>query len=292
MSKYSRSRVIGVLGMHRSGTSLCSRLVNLLGASLGPEEELLGGGPDNPDGFWENVRILDVHERILKKIGRFWHDILPLPDGWWMASEMAPFQREIENLIRNYVNESNVWAWKDPRNGILLPLWRPVLNDLGLSPDYIICVRNPIDVALSLANIHGFSLAKSMCLWQLYNLSALHWTRGSQRVLLSYDDLMDHRETCLSELVVALKSRFGWPVAGDHRPLAEAVKSGLRHNVHHVEDVLQHNDIPEPVKRLYVLLLRGARNPALVSARAFSLETGRLYTEYCQYAPMIAGAFA
>ena len=44
--------VVPILGMHRSGTSLCTRLANLLGMELG--EPLQPAGPDNPKGFWEN----------------------------------------------------------------------------------------------------------------------------------------------------------------------------------------------------------------------------------------------
>ena len=42
-----------VVGMHRSGTSIVSRLLNLLGAHLGPEDDLMPPKPDNPTGFWE-----------------------------------------------------------------------------------------------------------------------------------------------------------------------------------------------------------------------------------------------
>ena len=41
-SDSARGRIICVLGMHRSGTSVATRLMNLLGVYLGAEEHLHG----------------------------------------------------------------------------------------------------------------------------------------------------------------------------------------------------------------------------------------------------------
>ena len=44
-----------VLGMHRSGTSALTRVLNLLGVALG--DDLMPPGPDNPLGFWEHQAL-------------------------------------------------------------------------------------------------------------------------------------------------------------------------------------------------------------------------------------------
>ena len=51
------------LGMHRSGTSAFTRVLNLHGVALG--ENLMPAGPDNPSGFWEHADVVAVHERLL-----------------------------------------------------------------------------------------------------------------------------------------------------------------------------------------------------------------------------------
>jgi len=263
-------------------------MINVLGAYLGEEEDLLGAGQDNPDGFWENTHILDIHERLLRWFDRFWHDTRPLPDGWWTEPGIARFRREIEDLVRKYVSEAALWAWKDPRTGILLPLWQAVLKDFGIPVGYVICVRNPIDVALSLERIHKFSLAKSTCLWQLYNLSALHWTSGRPRMVISYDQLLEDHETYLPDIIDQLRSRLAWPGKNDAGALAPVVKPGLRHNVHDKGDVFRNKDIPDPVKQLYSLLLRAGRDQNLASAQGFCRIIERLYADYCQYSSMFA----
>ena len=52
-----------VLGMHCSGTSAITRLLNLRGVGLG--RDLLPAKADNERGFWENRAILELHERFL-----------------------------------------------------------------------------------------------------------------------------------------------------------------------------------------------------------------------------------
>jgi hypothetical protein len=52
---------ICILGMHRSGTSVTARAINLLGAYLGEEKDLMPHNPYNPEGFWERQDIYDLH---------------------------------------------------------------------------------------------------------------------------------------------------------------------------------------------------------------------------------------
>ena len=69
-----------VVGMHRSGTSALTRVINLHGAFLG--RELLPPAPENESGFWENRAIFALHERWLAELGRSWYDSRPLPPDW------------------------------------------------------------------------------------------------------------------------------------------------------------------------------------------------------------------
>jgi len=59
---------ICVAGMHRSGTSMVGRLLYQGGLYLGPDSELMPPGPDNPDGYWENRRFLQINDGILEEI--------------------------------------------------------------------------------------------------------------------------------------------------------------------------------------------------------------------------------
>ena len=65
----SEPTVVCVLGMHRSGTSLVARVLNVLGVDLGPEEHLMRPSSANPTGHWENKPITGINDEILSDSG-------------------------------------------------------------------------------------------------------------------------------------------------------------------------------------------------------------------------------
>jgi hypothetical protein len=78
-----------ILGMHRSGTSMITRLLNLCGLYLGREEAMLPPSPeDNPDGYWENQSITDLNEEILASLGGSWSRPPEMPTGWSQHSHL------------------------------------------------------------------------------------------------------------------------------------------------------------------------------------------------------------
>ena len=56
-----------VLGMHRSGSSAVARGMMALGMELG--ERLVPVQPDNPTGFWEDKKVVDLNDAILASAG-------------------------------------------------------------------------------------------------------------------------------------------------------------------------------------------------------------------------------
>ena len=76
--------VVCVLGMHRSGTSVVSRMLNLLGVYLGPEQAMCPAGHDNRKGYWEHQGLVMLNDAVLARYGGRWD--LP-PD---VTAIMAP----------------------------------------------------------------------------------------------------------------------------------------------------------------------------------------------------------
>jgi len=66
--------IVCVLGMHRSGTSLITALLQSLGAHLGPPEHMMKPQPDNPRGFYEHQLLNDIDEEILARLGGSWSE--------------------------------------------------------------------------------------------------------------------------------------------------------------------------------------------------------------------------
>jgi hypothetical protein len=49
-----------IAGMHRSGTSMVTRLLHMCGLFLGSEDDLYPQAPDNLEGFWEDTHFVRV----------------------------------------------------------------------------------------------------------------------------------------------------------------------------------------------------------------------------------------
>ena len=147
----ARGQIVCVLGMHRSGTSVAARLMNLLGVYLGAEERLLDSQPDNPKGFWEYQPIFELNEEILGRLGGTWHEPPPMPPGWETAAELADLRQRARDLVaRTFA--SGDWGWKDPRTCLTLPFWKAILPPVH----YVICMRSPAEVAASLEERRWF----------------------------------------------------------------------------------------------------------------------------------------
>ena len=85
----SKPTIVCILGMHRSGTSLVSRVLNVLGVYLGPEEHLMRPSTDNPTGHWESRPIKEINDEILSILGGSWSEPPPLQAGWERSPELA-----------------------------------------------------------------------------------------------------------------------------------------------------------------------------------------------------------
>lgn len=177
-----------VLGMHRSGTSALTRLLNLHGAVLG--DDLLPAGFDNPSGFWELREAVAIHERLLAGLGMAWDDPRPLPPQWEDTDAARRASDEIGALIdRTFAGEA-LWAVKDPRLCRFAPLWAQAMRARGIEPHAILVARHPAEVAHSLQTRDALPAAVGRLLWARYLVDAVTGSDDMPRTLLRYSDLL------------------------------------------------------------------------------------------------------
>lgn len=171
-----------IAGMHRSGTSTVAQLLYRCGLYLGPEQALFSAREDNPDGFWENRKFVVINERILDSYGAGWD--LP-PDwkrGWHLDGQLHGLKEDARRLISS-LKEQGRWGWKDPRNSLMLPFWQTLLPELKV----IVCLRNPLEVALSLRKRGNSSFALGFNLWRIYHERLLDALSEGQYLVTHYD---------------------------------------------------------------------------------------------------------
>ncbi len=215
MESGTSPKAICVLGMHRSGTSVFSRAINLMGAYLGEPSDLLSPTdenreefkrmhPDNPVGFWEHLSIMDLHDRLLARLDSRWDTTVPLPRGWHLSEDVAAYRAELVELVKVNFSGHQLWAWKDPRTSILLALWKDVLLELGVELACVFVVRNPLDVARSLGQRNGFSHDKGFGVWFNYHMAALPEIVDIPTAFVSYDNLLADWEEALGACTARL----------------------------------------------------------------------------------------
>src|SRR5947209_19990034 len=113
-----------VVGMHRSGTSAATRLLNLMGAGLGDLSDLIPPDASNPTGHWESWTLTAYNDILLGERGGMWK-YPPRPSTDW--SELLARRGSEASRIFRLVNPREPWCWKDPRNCLNLPFWSDVV---------------------------------------------------------------------------------------------------------------------------------------------------------------------
>ena len=154
--------IIVVLGMHRSGTSLTTRMLQVLGVDLGGHLIPPIDG-DNDKGFWEDIDINDFDNALLEKVGSSW-DRLTLLDENVQTHKLVAQREAAVSMLKKKMKSAEIFGFKDPRTAILLPFWQTVFQELDLDDSYVIVVRNPINVANSLLERNDMPLEAGILL--------------------------------------------------------------------------------------------------------------------------------
>ena len=242
-------RVVAITGMHRSGTSMVAKALQLAGLYLGPESELIQAAPDNPSGFFEHEAFVRLNDDLLAATGGAWDHPPSAPP---MAAD-DPRVAGLAERARALTEELAVvprWGWKDPRLSLTIQFWRDVVSDLRV----IVCVRHPLEVALSLKRRNNTSYAHGLSLWHTYYEAVLAATPPERLLVTHYDAHFRDRASEAARLV----DFAGLPETG----LAEAEAALELELRHHTLDVgLEEAGIAPETIKLYGRLRELAGDP-------------------------------
>lgn len=241
--------VICVVGAGRSGTSVTARLLSLLGVYLGREDELLAAvDGENPAGFWEHAGLMQLDDELLAALGGSWNHLPPLPPGWARDPRLAPFRERAAALLDASFAGRPRWGWKDPRTSVLLPFWQALLPRMR----YVLCVREPADVAASVALRDGMSADHSHEVWFRYTTSAILHTRDAARMVVSYEDTVSDPAAALRRLAPFL----GLGEPGDE--LLAAARAFVEPGLQHHRTAAPDSGVPTDVRALHAVLAAAA----------------------------------
>jgi hypothetical protein len=186
----TRKIALVVLGVFRSGTSAIARTLNLCGAFL-PEAVIAEDLLLNPKGFWETESVNDLDARLLHHLGAGWNQVdFDLPREGPLIEEFLASSREL--LEREY-GDAPFILMKDPRMGVLAPLWHRSLHECGYRMVCVVAVRNPLEVARSFEAHDHMPIADGLALWLAYMQRVATFIDGSRvdATCVRYTDLLD-----------------------------------------------------------------------------------------------------
>lgn len=184
-------KLIVILGMHKSGTSLMTQMIQETGAYLGKEDNLLEKDSSNPDGHFENLDILYANNDILHSCDREWYNLEVLNFDYSDRQTVKGMEK-LKRIIQELFQKSNVVAIKDPRISVLLPVWERILTELEVEVHYVWMFRNPLEVMESLRKRNGYCSRHVLLMWIHYNLSILKFLKGKKYLLMHYKDILSN----------------------------------------------------------------------------------------------------
>lgn len=217
-----------VLGMHRSGTSALSGVLARLGAQ--PPKTLMVPTKDNPKGYWESTELQQLHDRLLRKIGSRWNDWGAFDPGW-ESTAAYEFRVALAPILEHEFGDARLLLIKDPRICRFLPLWLRALGDMGVAPRILIPIRNPLEVARSLATRDGFGQDQSLLLWLRHVLDAEFSSRGCIRTFVRYSDLLTDWKAVTSRIAADLQIEWSCRSKEAELEIDRYLTRELRHHV-------------------------------------------------------------
>ncbi len=173
-----------ILGSGRSGTSVVTNVLVAMGMS--GSKELIGASDANPKGAFEDKEIFQLQREIFDDLKLSGY--LPLPENFMSFDSVRRKIPALKKIVNERLTESNLpWGFKDPKTASLLPMWSQVFNSLKVVPIYVVAIRNPATVAMSLNRNYNDTTEAGELAWLVRTCDALHYS-GANCFIVHYED--------------------------------------------------------------------------------------------------------
>jgi hypothetical protein len=251
-----------ILGMQRSGTSALSGALAGLGVYFGREEMLYSADGNNERGYFEHRKATAINLKILDDFQMHVTSFNSLPSSWKEFPQSAELIRLLKEFIQEEFHDKSCWGIKQPLTSLVMPIYNEVFAELGISPHYVVCVRNPLEVMESesrLAFDGGYRVMQplgTMAIgsWLRYTLGAITGASPFPVSVVLYDDFLSNPRRTLESLV----ERMGWvPTEEQWVSAMKSVQTGLRHNRRAAVEL---DSYPEIVRQVYEAAIAAARS--------------------------------
>ena len=231
-------------------------------------DDFLDAQPENPTGYWEDRRIVEINERLLKVLGLRWDDATPIAPREFEGRCVRALQRDAVRYLKLAFLSRTLWGFKDPRTVRLLPFWRGALSRCEVEDSYVVVIRNPRSVAASLFARQAMDAREAYRLWLVYMVPFLNEIIGKPSVVVDYDLLMAdprHELTRVERIAGAGDARE----REIDRFATEFLNAELRHTLYARDDFEANCEAAALTQSAYLLLHEAATDQLPVQSPAF-----------------------
>ncbi|MCW4442355.1 sulfotransferase [Vibrio splendidus] len=229
------NKQIVVLGMHRSGTSILSKVLINLGVDMGEGDSQ--GGISNIDGHNEDFDMLSINEEFLQILGASWHTP---PEAALIEINKNHIQRAYADFVEG---KSGLWGVKEPR----LSLFVKYLDVHLDNPKYIYITRNSEQVEKSINVRDGIPTNECCLIKKQYDECIKSFLIDKKSLNITYERLLSEPEKTLTSICNYLDLEYD-ESAISHIKTSEQLESVKRKKLKELVIFLISKSIKEPRK--------------------------------------------
>ncbi|TAD77873.1 MAG: hypothetical protein EAY70_07710, partial [Sphingomonadales bacterium] len=243
-----------VAGMHRSGTSAMTRVLNLLGCAL--PEDLVGPNIGNERGHWESIELVSLNDKILTAAGTSWDDWMTVNADWRFSQLRDDAVEKASQIVERHRGLGPLFVMKDPRISKIADIWLDAFDKARVEPALIIMLRDPIEVASSLARRDLMNPAYGQLLWLRYMLDAEFYSRGRKRLVCRFDRFLENWSSLVESLRSGLDLFFPRNSALIHNEIDQFLDAQERHFRSNPDLVTGNPNLSPWIREVYAILLK------------------------------------
>lgn|GEM_PF-4210693 len=287
--------VIALLGPPRSGSSAIMRGLACLGVHLGADVDLRTADANNPEGFWEDKRVLAICEGLMDALGMRWDSLRMLQKEDFDTTVAREYAKQASRVVADAVANSPacIWGLKNPRMARMPSLWMNAFAAVGCLDRYVVSLRNPLSVANSI--IRGSPHRGSGCgptylhlVWLIHMVGALAPAMaGKPTVVVDYDLVMARPAVELRRIAVGIGLSDKCDPAAMDRYGAEFLKGGLRHAAFSPGELDGDPLVPPLVRDAYAIAMEAATDVLPVGSDPFRIRWQKILDDVAGSGPLL-----
>jgi hypothetical protein len=124
MTMDTSTKTVVVIGHGRSGTSMVSGILNIVGVKM---DFVHNPNKGNPKGDFESQEVVRINDAILREANGDLDYFLKVPSH---EEVLAVGERYGKDILEYLKDKSGLWGFKDPRTSLTLSLYLPYLENL------------------------------------------------------------------------------------------------------------------------------------------------------------------